>query len=384
MSLNKNIFPLTLGGLGIGTTEFVMMGILPDVANHFNIDIPKAGYAISLYALGVVIGAPLLVGLSNRFSPKRILLALMIVFTVFNGLSAFSSNYYLLLFARFFAGLPHGAFFGVGSVIATKLAKSGKEAQAVSMMFLGLTLANLLMVPIGTYLGHHFSWRYTFGMVAIIGFITIAFIQYWLPSISLAKKPDLKAEFGFFKTREAWLIVLLTSIGTGGLFAWISYIAPLMTTVSGFSEDAVAYIMVLAGFGMVVGNLIGGKLADKMAPVKACLLLMIAMAFTLLSIFLLSENKIISLLLTFIAGALSLSLAAPIQMLMIRTAKEAEMLGAAVTQASFNIGNSLGAFFGGLPIALGMAYNTPVIGRTPYGSFRSYYLLVFDDLSQAG
>lgn len=357
--MKKSIFPLTLGGLGIGTTEFVMMGILPDVANHFGVRIPEAGHAISLYALGVVIGAPLLVALSTKFAPKKILLALMIIFTLFNALSAFSGNYYVLLAARFFAGLPHGAFFGVGSVVATRLADGGKQAQAVSMMFLGLTVANLLMVPVGTYMGHHFSWRYTFGLVALIGIITIAFIHFWLPDVTLEKKPKMREEFNFFKTREAWLIVLLTSIGTGGLFAWISYIAPLMTNVSGFEADTVAYIMVLAGLGMVVGNILGGKLADAMAPVKACLVLMCAMALTLGAIYLLSENKMVSLLLTFIAGALSLSLAAPIQMLMIRTAKNAEMLGAAVTQASFNIGNSLGAFFGGLPIAIGLAYNTP-------------------------
>jgi len=357
--LKKNLLPLALGGLGIGTTEFVMMGLLPDIAKDFNISIPVAGHLISAYALGVVIGAPLLVAIASKYEPKKILLALMAIFTFFNAFSAFAPTNGLLLVARLFSGLPHGAFFGVGSVVASRLAEKGKQAQAISIMFAGLTLANLLIVPLGTYVGHHYSWRYTFGIVTLIGIITIIFIQLWLPKLPVSRTGNIKSELALFKRTEAWLIILITAIGTGGLFAWISYIAPLMTDVSRFSADKVSYIMVLAGLGMVVGNVIGGRLADAMNPVKACILLLFAMAVTLVLIYMLSANQYASLTLTFVAGALSIALATPIQILMIKTAAEAEMLGAAATQAAFNIGNALGAFFGGLPIAAGYSYSSP-------------------------
>jgi DHA1 family arabinose polymer transporter-like MFS transporter len=332
-----------------------------DIAADMHITIPQAGHLISAYALGVVIGAPLLVMLSSSFAPKKILLTLMIIFTVFNTFSAFAPNNVTLLLARLFSGLPHGAFFGVGSVVASRLADKGKQAQAISMMFAGLTIANLVTVPLGTYIGHNLSWRYTFGIVAFIGVVTLVFLKLWLPALPVNRTGNTKSELALFKSPEAWLIILITAIGTGGLFAWISYIAPLMTNVSHFSAGNVSYILILAGFGMVVGNFVGGKLADKMEPVKAAGALLTAMAVVLLAIYLFSGNQIISLILTFIAGALSIALASPIQILMIRTAKGAEMLGAGVTQAAFNIGNALGAFFGGLPIAAGLGFNTPAL-----------------------
>jgi DHA1 family arabinose polymer transporter-like MFS transporter len=359
--MKKSLFPLLLGGLGIGTTEFVMMGLLPDIARDLHITIPAAGHLISAYALGVVVGAPLLVMMSSNYPPKKILLALMLIFTAFNTFSAFAPSYFTLLIGRFFAGLPHGAFFGVGSVVASRLADKGKQAQAISMMFAGLTIANLATVPLGTWVGHQFLWRYTFGIVAFIGLVTLVFLKLWLPALPVNRTGNARSELQLFKSTEAWLIILITAIGTGGLFAWISYIAPLMTEVSHFSSNSVSWILVLAGFGMVVGNVIGGKLADSFEPVKACAALLVAMAITLLGIYFFSANQLVSLLLTFIAGALSIALASPIQILMINTAKGAEMLGAAVTQASFNIGNALGAFFGGLPIAAGLGFNWPAL-----------------------
>jgi len=359
--LKKNLLPLALGGLGIGTTEFVMMGLLPDIARDFRISIPVAGHLISAYALGVVIGAPLLVAFSSNYPPKKILLWLMVLFTLFNAFSAFAPGNITLLLARLFSGLPHGAFFGVGSVVASRLAEKGKQAQAISLMFAGLTVANLLVVPLGTYIGHHYSWRYTFGIVAFIGLLTLLFIKLWLPALPAGSKGDIRKEIQIFKSMEVWLIIMVTAIGTGGLFAWISYIAPLMTEVSHFSASTVSYILILAGLGMVIGNVIGGKLADSMDPAKACAVLLLAMAVTLVLIYLGSGIQSLSLLLTFIAGALSIALAAPIQILMIRSAREAEMLGAAVTQAAFNVGNALGAFFGGLPLIAGLGYNSPAM-----------------------
>lgn len=359
--MNKNLLPLTLGGLGIGITEFVMMGLLPDIAKDLAISIPQAGYLISAYALGVVIGAPLLVAIAGKYPPKNILIALMIMFTVFNAFSAFAPDFNSLFIARLLSGLPHGAFFGVGSVVASRIAAKGKEAQAVSLMFLGLTIANIAGVPLGTYIGHNFSWRFSFAIVVAVGIITIFSLKTLLPALSANTDRNLKRELSFFKKTEAWLIILMISIGTGGLFCWYSYIAPMMTSVAGFSENAVTYVLMLAGAGMMVGNLIGGHLADRFSPGKASAALLIAMAVTLMVVHYISFNPIIALIMTFITGAVAFALAAPIQMLMINTAKGAEMIAASVSQASFNIGNALGAFLGGLPLVYHFDYTWPAV-----------------------
>lgn len=358
--MKKSLLTLTLGGLGIGITEFVMMGLLPDIAKDLSITIPQAGHLISAYALGVVIGAPLLVAIAGSYPPKKILIALMVMFTAFNALSAFSPGYHTMLVARLLAGLPHGAFFGVGSVVASRIAGKGKEAQAVSLMFAGLTVANVIGVPLGTYIGHHYSWRYTFVIIVIVGLITLLSLKLWMPNLPATKDRNLKKELGFFKLPEAWLIILMVAIGTGGLFSWYSYIAPLLTDVSGFSPDSITYILVLAGLGMLVGNFIGGRLADRFSPAKASISLLIAMAVALTIVHYVSTNQTLSLIMTFITGAVAFALAAPIQMLMINSAKGSEMLAASVSQASFNIGNALGAFLGGLPLAAGYDYTSPV------------------------
>src|SRR5690606_33516272 len=181
--MKRSLYALLLGGLGIGITEFVMMGLLPDIAKDLSITIPQAGHLISAYALGVVIGAPLLVVMAGKYPPKSILIFLMILFTVFNGLSAFAPGYTSLFISRLLAGLPHGAFFGVGSGVASRIAPKGKEAQAVSIMFAGLTLANVAGVPLGTYIGHHYSWRLSFAIIVLVGLITIISLKYWMPSL---------------------------------------------------------------------------------------------------------------------------------------------------------------------------------------------------------
>jgi DHA1 family arabinose polymer transporter-like MFS transporter len=359
--MKKSLLPLTLGGLGIGITEFVMMGLLPDIAKDLNVTIPQAGYLISAYALGVVIGAPLLVMAAGKFPPKKILIALMIMFTAFNALSAFAPTFNLLFIARLLSGLPHGAFFGVGSVVASRIAEKGKAAQAVSIMFAGLTIANVVGVPLGTFIGHNFSWRYSFAVVAIVGIITLLSLKQWLPALPANKDRDLKAELGFFKKQEAWLIIIMISIGTGGLFTWYSYIAPLMTDVAGFSSNSVTYIIMLAGLGMLFGNFIGGYLADKFSPAKASVALLLTMTVTLIIVHYTSFSPTLALIMTFITGAVSFALAAPIQMLMITSAKGSEMLAASASQASFNIGNALGAFFGGLPLVYGFDYTWPAL-----------------------
>ena len=357
--MTKQLFPLALGGLAIGTTEFVIMGLLPDVSNSLNVSIPVAGHLISAYALGVVIGAPILVALSSKFPPKYILISLMILFTVFNAFSIIAPDYNTLLMSRFFAGLPHGAFFGVGTVVAAKLAQKGKEAQAIASMFTGLTIAILAMVPIVTFLGHHLHWRFAFGVVSFLGLLTILFLYLWLPHLKPLKSVTLKEELEFFKTIKAWHILTIVSIGFGGLFAWFSYIAPLLIHVSGFDIADVSYLMVVAGAGMVVGNISGGYLADKKDPVIASIILLSLMVLSLILVFFLSDNKMISVILTFICGALAMSIGSPINMIMLKSAKHSEMLGAAFIQAAFNVANSLGAFFGGIPLLFGLAFNYP-------------------------
>ena len=216
--MKKSLLSLALGGLGIGITEFTIMGMLPDVARDLSISIPQAGYLITAYALGVVIGAPLLVVGLNKFSPTKTLILLMILFTIFNGLSIIAPDYEILMVSRFISGLPHGAFFGVGSVVASRLADKGKEAQAVATMFSGLTVANLLGVPLGTYIGHHFSWRYTFLLIAIIGLFTIMALKLWMPRTEARKsKQNPWKDFSIFRSNNVWFMVLIFSVAPGAL-----------------------------------------------------------------------------------------------------------------------------------------------------------------------
>ncbi|KQB37967.1 Protein AraJ [Flavobacterium daejeonense] len=357
--MKKSLLALALGGLTIGITEFVMMGILPDVAADLNVSIPIAGYLISAYALGVVIGAPLLVVVARNYPPKKTLLILAGMLAFFNSLSVVVPNYGFFVLTRLLSGLPHGAFFGVGAVVASRLADKGKEAQAISIMFAGLTIANLIGVPIGTFIGHHLSWRYTFILIGILGVLTLVSLYFWMPNLPSNDQVSMKKQMRLFTKIEAWLVILITAIGVGGLFCWISYIAPLLTDISGFSATSVPYILILAGAGMVVGNMIGGKLADTFQPDKTLVVLFLLMALDLVMVFLFSYNPYVSLFLVFSTGCISFTFIASIQMLMIQVAVGAEMIASAAIQASFNIGNALGAFLGGLPLVAGYSYASP-------------------------
>ncbi|WP_294318470.1 MFS transporter [Chryseobacterium endophyticum] len=359
MKIDKRIIPLAIGGLGIGTTEFTIMGLLPDMARSLEISIPEAGHLISAYAFGVVVGAPMLIGYSVKFPPKKVLIALMVIFTIFNALSAVAPDYTTMMIIRFLSGLPHGAFFGVGTVVATRMAAKGKEAFYISLMFTGLTIANLAMVPLVTYIGHTFHWRWYFAIVSVIGLLALLFLKLWLPVLETNQDTRFMEEMKFLKGKQAWLVLMITAIGFGGLFTWFSYITPLMTIVSGIKESQMAYVMILAGAGMVVGNLVGGYLSDRLNPEKTCVLLMTLMMVSLGGVFFFSEYKIISLVLTFICGALSMSVAAPINIMMMKAAPKSEMMAAAFMQAAFNCANAMGAFLGGIPLEHGYSYNYP-------------------------
>jgi len=370
MMFDKRILPLAIGGLAIGTTEFTIMGLLPDIANTLQITIPQAGHLIAAYALGVVIGAPILIGYSVKFPPKKVLLTLMVIFTIFNALSAIAPDYNSMLIIRFLSGLPHGAFFGVGTVVASRMAGKGKEALYISLMFTGLTVANLAMVPLVTYIGHAFHWRWYFAIVGVIGIATLLALKLWLPAMERKEDSHFLEELKFLKGKQSWLVLMITAIGFGGLFTWFSYITPLMTVVSKIESSYMAYVMILAGGGMVVGNLAGGFLSDKLGPEKTCVLLLFLMMCSLSGVFFLSEYQSISLVLTFICGALSMSVAAPINILMMKAAPKSEMMAAAFMQAAFNIANAMGAFLGGIPLEHGLPYNYPSlvgVGMTVIG-----------------
>lgn len=359
--MNKSLLSLALGGLGIGVTEFTIMGMLPDVAKDLDISIPVAGYLISVYALGVVIGAPLLVISMDKFSPKKALVLLMVLFTFFNGLSIIAPSYELLLLSRFVSGLPHGAFFGVGSVVASRLAEKGKEAQAVAFMFSGLTVANLLGVPLGTYIGHHFSWRYTFLLIVLIGLVTILALRFWMPKMKPGKNTgNTWKDFAIFRDRNVWFMVLIFSVAPGALFAWISYIAPLMTEVSGIAEKHLPYIMILAGFGMFVGNLIGGKLSDAFSPSSTVITVLGFQILCMVLIYYTANYFWASLIMTFLTGVATFAIVPPLTVLLLNSVKsDAEMLVASLGPACFNISNALGAFLGGIPIDMGYGYTSP-------------------------
>lgn len=370
MMFDKRILPLAIGGLAIGTTEFTIMGLLPDIANTLRITIPQAGHLIAAYALGVVIGAPILIGYSVKFPPKKVLLTLMVIFTIFNAFSAIAPDYNSMLIIRFLSGLPHGAFFGVGTVVASRMAGKGKEALYISLMFTGLTVANLAMVPLVTYIGHAFHWRWYFAIVGVIGIATLLALKLWLPAMERKEDSHFLEELKFLKGKQSWLVLMITAIGFGGLFTWFSYITPLMTVVSKIESSYMAYVMILAGGGMVVGNLAGGFLSDKLGPEKTCVLLLFLMMCSLSGVFFLSEYQSISLVLTFICGALSMSVAAPINIMMMKAAPKSEMMAAAFMQAAFNIANAMGAFLGGIPLEHGLPYNYPSlvgVGMTVIG-----------------
>ncbi len=359
--IDKRVIPLALGGLGIGTTEFAIMGLLPDMAASLKVSIPEAGMLISVYAIGVVVGAPLLIAGTVRYPPRKVLMGLMALFVIFNGLSIISPDYRFMLLSRFLSGLPHSAFFGVGTVVASRMAGQGREARYIAYMFTGLTVANLAMVPLVTYIGHTFHWRWYFAIVTLIGIVALLSIRLWLPA--MAGKPDARSrnELRFLKQGQPWYILLITAIGFGGLFCWFSYITPLMTGVAGIAPSNMAYVMILAGAGMVAGNLLGGLLSDRIGASSATMVLLVLMVMVLLGIFWGAAYPLPALVLTFICGGLSMSVAAPVNIMMMRAAPGAEMMSAAFMQAAFNIANSLGAYLGGLPLTRGLSYTYPAL-----------------------
>ena len=361
--MKKSLIALAFGTLGLGIAEFTMMGILPYVAADLNIGIPVAGHFISAYALGVCAGAPMLI-LARKRPLKHILLALMALMLVGNLGAAMATGYWLLLAARFISGLPHGAYFGVASIVAGKLADEGRSSEAVSIMIAGMTVANLFGVPLGTSLSHILSWRVTFLLVACWGVIVLYYIWRWVPAVEGLKDTGFKGQFRFLKTPAPWLILGATALGNGGVFCWYSYITPLLTNVSGFSAGSVTALMMLAGFGMVVGNLVSGRLSDRYTPGRVGMVVQGMICIVLLLIFFLSPHPWCSAILMALCTAGLFAVSSPEQVLIIRVAPGGEMLGGACVQMAFNLGNAIGAYVGGL--ALGGGYRYPALAGVPF------------------
>ena len=378
--MKKSLIALAFGTLGLGIAEFTMMGILPYVARDLNISIPVAGHFISAYALGVCAGAPMLI-VARKRPLKHILLVLMALMLVGNLGAAMAPDYWLLLAARFISGLPHGAYFGVASIVAGKLADEGKSSEAVSIMIAGMTVANLFGVPLGTSLSHMLSWRVTFLLVGCWGLIVLYYIWRWVPVIEGLKDTGFKGQFRFLKTPAPWLILGATALGNGGVFCWYSYITPLLTNVSGFSAESVTALMVLAGFGMVVGNLVSGRLSDRYTPGKVGTVVQGMICILLLMIFFLSPNPWCSAILMALCTAGLFAVSSPEQVLIIRVAPGGEMLGGACVQIAFNLGNAIGAYVGGL--ALSGGYRYPALAGVPFALVGFVLFAVFYKKFQA-
>ena len=326
------LLALAAGTLGLGMSEFGMMSVLSGAAADLNVSIPQAGHFVAAYALGVCAGALLLIFIARGRPLKKTLLVLAALMTAGNLLAALSPDYAAMLAMRFVSGLPHGAFFGVGGIVAEKVAPPGRRTAAVSIMIAGMTVANLFGVPLGTSLSHMLSWRVTFLLVGCWGLIVLYYIWRLVPVIEGLKDTGFKGQFRFLKTPAPWLILGATALGNGGVFCWYSYITPLLTNVSGFSAESVTALMVLAGFGMVVGNLVSGRLSVRYTPGKVGTVVQGMICILLLMIFFLSPNPWCSAILMALCTAGLFAVSSPEQVLIIRVAPGGEMLGGACVQ----------------------------------------------------
>ena len=350
---------LALGGFAIGTTEFVAMGLLPEIARGVDISVPTAGHVISAYALGVVIGAPVLAGLGAKLPRRKLLVGLMVAYALGNLLSAVATNYPMLMAARFVTGLPHGAYFGVASLVAADLAPAGKKAQAVSRVLLGLGVANVLGVPLATWVGQTFGWRAALLVAAALAAVTALSVLRVVPDTPANAAATMKRELTALKRPQVLLAVATGAIGGGGLFAVYSYISPIMTDRAGLSEAAIPFVLAIWGAGMVVGNIVGGKLMDR-APKRSMVGAMIVMAVLFGTFALTSASPVLATITVFFLGG-SMVLPTGLQMRLMATAGDAQTLAAALNHASFNLANAIGAWLGGVVLAAGLGLTAPMV-----------------------
>ncbi|MCR8656735.1 MFS transporter [Paenibacillus sp. T3-5-0-4] len=342
---------LTIGAFAIGMTEFLVMGLLPNVANDLNVSIPKAGQIITSYALGVAFGAPLLTILTHSIAKKKLLVLLMFIFILGNGLSMIAPNYTLLIIARIMTALAHGTFLGAGTLIATHLVAPHKKGSAVALVLAGLTIANIVGVPFGTFIGQQFGWRASFGVITILGFIALLGIAKYIPSIKENQHVSIMQEINAVMKPQVLLTLVAGLFGCASLFALFTYISPILQQISGFQEHSVTWILVLFGVSVTIGNLIGGKLADwKTTPY---LIVNYAILSIVLAIFTVTlQNPILAIITLFVWGAAAFSIMPGIQLRTMTLASEAPMLVATSNHSFLNLGNAIGAYLGGLVITI--------------------------------
>lgn len=357
-----------MGGFAIGSTEFVAMGLLPNLAADLlpgvyatdpELANSQAGMLISAYALGVVVGAPTIAAAAARWPRKRLLMSLLIAFTLGTVASALLPTFELVLAARFVAALPHGAYFGIASLVAAELMGPGKRGQGVAFVLSGLTIANVIGVPAITFIGQNAGWRLAYLVVALI--FAATFVATWLlvPFQAGDRNATMKNELKAFGKLQVWMTLAVGAVGFGGLFAMFSYVSPLVTEVAGLPEGAVPWILVVMGIGMTVGNLIGGRAADGNVS-RAMLIMFVCVALSLTGLALTASTVVGVVAFTFLAAASSSAAGPAIQTRLMDVAKDSQTIAAALNHSALNIGNSAGAFFGGLVIAAGLGYISPI------------------------
>ncbi|WP_321913071.1 MFS transporter [Paraburkholderia sp. J11-2] len=346
------LLALAVAAFGIGTTEFVIMGLLPDVARDLSVSIPAAGMLVSAYALGVTIGAPIVAIAIANVPRKQALMRLIGIFIVGNLLCALAPNYSILMAARIVTAFCHGAFFGIGSVVAAGLVAPNRRAQAIALMFTGLTLANVLGVPLGTALGQIAGWRTTFWAVTAIGIVAAAALQVCLPAKIEMQKASLVHEFGVLKNPQVLMVLGMSVLASASLFAVFTYITPILEDVTGFSPHEVTFVLLLFGLGLTVGSTLGGKLADW--KLMRSLLTFLAMIAVVLAVFSLTMHDPVAAMATiFVWGILAFAIVPPLQMLIVNRASAAPNLASTLNQGAFNLGNAGGAWIGGVAISAG-------------------------------
>ncbi|MCT6733790.1 MFS transporter [Rhodococcus qingshengii] len=354
------LIALAMGGFGIGLTEFVIMGLLPEVSADFEVTESVAGYLISGYALSVAIGAILLTAAVTRFERKKVLLSLMVLFIIGNLMSALAPSYEVMMGGRIVAALCHGAFFGIGSVVAADMVAPNKRAGAIAMMFAGLTIANVLGVPFGTLLGQQLGWRSTFWAITVIGVIVLIGIAALVPTTPASTTGGgLRGELGAFRNKQVWLSIIITILGYGGMFGAFTYIAFTLTEVTGFATSSVPWLLILFGSGLFVGNFLGAKAADR-SLTKALVWILAILTVVLIVFAATAESKVMTVISLFFMGAFGFATVPGLQMRIMNYASAAPTMASGANIAAFNVGNALGAWLGGITIAAGLGFTSPI------------------------
>lgn len=372
----RSLIALAMGGFALGFAEFAMMGILPDVAAGMSVSVPWAGNFISAYAMGVCFGTLFLV-FGSRIPPQRLLVLFAVLMVAGNAMAAVSPDPAVMLAARFVSGLPHGAYFGTATLVAKTLAEQGKEAQAVSIMVLGQTAANMVGVPFGTMLSGTVGWRAAFVFAAVWAAVSCWCILKWVPQVPRIQQKGLLGQFAFLGKPGPWLVLGAVFFGNLALFCWLSYITPWFTSIGGFDAGVVPWLLMLAGFGMVVGSLLGGHGADASTPAHMAAAAQGAQALCLLVIFFVSGQPA-CLVMTFVAGIAIFAMSSPQQLLMVKVgAGGGEMIGSACVQVAYNFANAVGAWVGQAVLNAGFGYEFPALAGVPFGVLSCLLLVVF-------